>query len=643
MPKQPSFLSDADLELLLFGGKGGVGKTTMACATALRLASERPDERVLLVSTDPAHSVRDCLGSLELPGNLDVAELDADAEHARFMAEHAQHLHEIANRGTFLDSEDIDGLLNLSLPGVDELMAFLRLAEWVESEEYGVVVVDTAPTGHALRLLAMPEFVEQWLEAMDALLAKHRYMLGLFGGRGRQVDAVEEFLEEMASRVEELGELLSDEDRCRFVPVMIAERASLEETEHLLAQLDEADIAAPEIVVNRLVPQNAGMDERRERQLLELSMLPELVAARDMFGCGLDPDLAQPDGLSTIPDRLIEPGVLAHAIEERTQASAGGCPASEGVLTLATGRSLYLVAGKGGVGKTTLAATLALGLRDSAGGPVLLVSTDPAGNLDQTLQCEVGDEPTSVAPGLDAMQIDAGADFEALREQYADELEVLIEKLSGGLDLAFDREAMERLLDLAPPGLDEVMALERVIGFFDRQQYAAIVLDTAPTGHLLRLLELPELVTDWLNGLFKLFVKYQHIFKLPGLQAKLVQLSRGVKALRAILCDPARAALVAVTIPTRMAVEETRDLVAACGRLEVALAGIVCNQVTPEGGGALAQRLRDQERSFVDQARLVAGGVPFCVIFRSGDPRGVQTLTALADGVYRTCRVAQAA
>lgn len=643
MAQQPSFLSDADIELLLFGGKGGVGKTTMACATALRLASERPGERVLLVSTDPAHSVRDCLGSLELPENLEVAELDADAEHARFMAAHAQHLHEIANRGTFLDSEDIDGLLNLSLPGVDELMAFLRLAEWVESEEYGVVVVDTAPTGHALRLLAMPEFVEQWLEAMDALLAKHRYMLGLFGGRGRQVDAVEEFLEEMASRVEELGELLSDEDRCRFVPVMIAERASLEETEHLLTQLDEADIAAPEIVVNRLVPADAGMDDRRRRQLHELSMLPELVGERSLFGCALDPDLAQPEGLMLIPERMIDPAALTHSVKDRTGVGAGGCPDSDGVLPLSPGRSLYLVAGKGGVGKTTLAATLSLALRESAGGPVLLVSTDPAGNLDQTLQVEVGDEPTNIAPGLDAMQIDAGADFAALQEQYADELEILIEKLSGGLDLAFDREAMERLLDLAPPGLDEVMALERVIGFFDQQRYGAIVLDTAPTGHLLRLLELPELVTDWLNGLFKLFLKYQHIFKLPALQAKLVQLSRGVKALRAILADPSRSALVAVTIPTRMAVEETRDLVAACSRLEVALAGVVCNQVTPDGGGDLAQRLREQERSFVDQARLVAGGTPFCVIFRSGDPRGVQTLTALADGVYRTSGLAQAA
>ena len=640
MSEQAQFMSDAEIELLLFGGKGGVGKTTMACATALRLASADASQSVLLVSTDPAHSVKDCLGELELPTNLTVAELDADAEHERFMAEHATHLAEIANRGTFLDSDDVDGLLSLSLPGVDELMAFLRLAEWVESESYDRVIVDTAPTGHALRLLGMPEFVEQWLEAMDALLAKHRYMLGLFGG-GQQSDAVEDFLEEMAERVEGLSELLTDENRCRFVPVMIAERASVEETERLLSDLDEADIAAPEVVVNRLVPDGAGLDTARDRQLGELGRLPEELGSRAIYAMELDPAAASPDGLAELLERLIAPDAVAAAIDGRSSSAQGGCPSAIGQLDMTPPRSLYLVAGKGGVGKTTMAASLALAACRTADQRVLLVSTDPAGNLAETLKAdesgvEISGEPSEVADGLDAMQIDAASDFEALQEQYADELETLIDSLAGGMDLAFDREAMERLLDLAPPGLDEVMALERVIGLLDSGEYGCIVLDTAPTGHLLRLLELPELVTAWLNGIFKLFVKYQHIFKLPKLQQKLVQLSKGVKALRAILTDPSRAALVAVTIPTRMAMEETGDLLEACERLEVAVAGVICNQITPTNAGELAERLSASEAPMIERGRMLSGTRDFVVVERSGDPRGIQTLSQLADNAFGT-------
>src|SRR5208283_2812602 len=169
----PSFLADPALQLLLFGGKGGVGKTTCATATALRLGRCRPGTPLLLVSTDPAHSLLDCLAGTNIPPNLTVLELDAQGCLARFKAKHQQKLHEIASRGTFLDEDDITQLMGLSLPGMDELIAFLEIDSLVRSQKYGCIVVDTAPTGHTLRLLAMPELMRTWLGALDALLAKH--------------------------------------------------------------------------------------------------------------------------------------------------------------------------------------------------------------------------------------------------------------------------------------------------------------------------------------------------------------------------------------------------------------------------------------------------------------------------------------
>ncbi|MEK6655559.1 MAG: ArsA family ATPase, partial [Thermodesulfobacteriota bacterium] len=176
----PAFLADEDLRILLFGGKGGVGKTTAAAATALDRAIRHPKRSLLLVSTDPAHSLQDSLSGTTPPSNLKVMELDAHAYLADFKQKNRQRLMEIASRGTFLDEEDINRFLELSLPGIDELMAFLEISRWVTEGTYDGIIMDTAPTGHTLRLLEMPDLIRKWLEALDALLAKRRYMKKLF-------------------------------------------------------------------------------------------------------------------------------------------------------------------------------------------------------------------------------------------------------------------------------------------------------------------------------------------------------------------------------------------------------------------------------------------------------------------------------
>ena len=136
----------------------------------------------MLVSTDPAHSLAHSVAGSTLPPNLRLMELDARGLFVAFKSAHGARLKEIASRGTFLDEEDISQLLDLSLPGLDELMAFLEIAALIERKAFDSVVVDTAPWGHTLRLLEMPDLIGRWLQALDALLAKHRYMKKLYSG-----------------------------------------------------------------------------------------------------------------------------------------------------------------------------------------------------------------------------------------------------------------------------------------------------------------------------------------------------------------------------------------------------------------------------------------------------------------------------
>ncbi|MGH9144331.1 MAG: ArsA family ATPase, partial [Vicinamibacterales bacterium] len=159
--------------LTFFGGKGGAGKTTSAAAYAGARAAA--GDRVLVVSTDPAHSLGDALGiglsrkPRQVRHALAAVELDAPRAFLRWLAAHRRPLGEILEHGTWLDREDVDALLGLSIPGVDELMAMIEIDRLAAPSRYDLIVVDTAPTGHTLRLLSAPDTVAAVAEVLGAL------------------------------------------------------------------------------------------------------------------------------------------------------------------------------------------------------------------------------------------------------------------------------------------------------------------------------------------------------------------------------------------------------------------------------------------------------------------------------------------
>lgn len=640
MNREPGFLHDPALRLLLFGGKGGVGKTTCAASAAVLLAIRNPDARFLLVSVDPAHSLMDCMAGDAPPQNLDALELDAESGLASFTQKHGATLKEIARRGTFLDEADIDRFVNLSLPGLDELIAFLRIAEWTAQSTYRTIIVDTAPSGHTLRLLGMPALMRNWLDALDALLGKYRYMKRLFRGSYKP-DVPDHLLLDLTQATQRMQTLLRSDQAC-FVPVFLAEVLSLDETKILLAQLSELQVRIGPLVCNRTATAEttcAACQYGREAQKHALETDGSFLQDREVWA--LPFALHEVRGIAAL-DGLWESAAPLETAE-RTESAQPAVAAPEPRVTgplLAPGPtvSLLLFAGKGGVGKTTLACAAALRLSEApADRPVILLSTDPAHSIGACLQVSVGPQAQEVRAGLRVMTLDAAREWQSWQERYRDELQELLSDSLPSMDLTFDRQVMERLMALCPPGMDEIMALTRITELLAEQPQALLIVDTAPTGHLLRLLSMPEVLDGWLKSFFAVLLKYRSILRMPRLSDQLIALSKRLKGLRALLRDATRAQLVAVAIPTELSAAETTDLLSACERLALSVTGLVINQCTPESSCPLCAARRHAEEEVIAAMRARASTAPVSrvsQVSRGEPPLGIDALTALGRQLY---------
>jgi arsenite-transporting ATPase len=630
----PKFLQEGSLKLVFFGGKGGVGKSTCATATALKLAQEQPQHLFLLVSTDPAHSLQNIFSNLVLPKNLEVRELNAANALHEFKLKNDTLLKEIADRGTFLDKNDIQSLMDAALPGMDELAAYLEIAKWIEQDNYYRIIIDTAPTGHTLRLLEMPDLIHRWLIALDTLLAKHRYMRSHFGGDNR-LDHLDSFLLGMNDSLKTMQALMTDTERCSFILVMLAEAMVVEESIDLANTLSQQRVFMSDMIVNRLFPDNDCpiCFAERSRQMLALQNMLRRLPGQVLW---------------TLPLFAVEPGgKLLNALwsglslldesEVKITTSSHKLPlhVETAILLPANTLRLLIFAGKGGVGKTTLACATALRLHNEY--PelrVLLFSTDPAHSLSDCLGLNIQSYPTLVSFKVDAQEINAEADFDKTRRDYRAELESFLQDALPNLDITFDREVMEHLLDLAPPGLDEIMALTSIMDHLDSGRYDMIVVDAAPSGHLLRLLELPELIRDWLKIFFSLLLKYRKVMHLPHLSERLVKLSRELKNLRILLQDSEQTELFAVTIPTHLAVEKTCEMTCALQRLGITVKALFINQITPASDCVLCQAITSRESVQLKHAHDIFPDQPQARIFRQIDPTGLSELTALGSVLF---------
>ena len=260
-----------ELKLILFGGKGGVGKTTCAASTALYLAK---NFKTLLISTDPAHSVADSLGlkigdeikEVEGIKNLSALEISAEKALSKFKIEYDVEIRRIFDTSTYLDKEDIDSILALTIPGIDEVMGFKTIVDLIEEGKFDKYIVDTAPTGHALRLLTLPELLDDWIKVMAKMRWKYRYMVERFAGKYKP-DEADDFLLSMKKTVKRIENLLKDQQRCEFIVITIPESMAILETERLINNLSKYGINVRQLVINNVLEStDCGFCKERKKE-----------------------------------------------------------------------------------------------------------------------------------------------------------------------------------------------------------------------------------------------------------------------------------------------------------------------------------------------------------------------------------------
>jgi len=279
-------LVNTSLQFILFGGKGGVGKTTMAAATALELSKEN---KVLIFTTDPApslaHSFGQVIGSEPTPvagaNNLFAMEINARKVLEEFKEEYGREILDILQQGTYLADEETEELFRLDIPGLDEMMSLKKITDFMDSSAYQLYIVDTAPTGHTLRLLMMPELLDNWIKFLASLRWKYHTMVRQFA-REKRIEKADEFLLEMKKTVKKVRALLQNSEKTEFVVVTIAERMGVSETEDLIRSLEQMRIPSRHIIINNIFPREVSdfAEMRRKTQERYIHEMKEKFSTR---------------------------------------------------------------------------------------------------------------------------------------------------------------------------------------------------------------------------------------------------------------------------------------------------------------------------------------------------------------------------
>ncbi|HMF30263.1 MAG TPA: TRC40/GET3/ArsA family transport-energizing ATPase [Candidatus Lokiarchaeia archaeon] len=278
---------------ILFGGKGGVGKTTSAAAAAVWAADH--GKKVLIISTDPAHSLGDSLGFKFIPGEtmkVDLVENLWGLELNPKMDEKSQAMLQDPEFTTSFEGglpflEDFADLGGMNPPGIDEAMAFGKVLEYVGDEnlDFDLIIFDTAPTGHTLRLLSIPEILTSWMGKLIKLQLKLKNfmgaMRGLFKKNKPAKDNSLELMEKLKESVEKAKDELNDPTRTEFIIILIPESMAIYETERLLSSLIMYEIPSSHIIVNQLIPENGECRFCSSRRNMQQKHLAEIHSLYD--------------------------------------------------------------------------------------------------------------------------------------------------------------------------------------------------------------------------------------------------------------------------------------------------------------------------------------------------------------------------
>ncbi|QPD02412.1 MAG: Arsenical pump-driving ATPase [Candidatus Nitrospira kreftii] len=449
---------------LFFTGKGGVGKTSLSCATAIRLA--RQGKKVLLVSTDPASNVGQVFSQTigntitviaTVPG-LSALEIDPQLAAQQYRERIVGPV-----RGVLPDSavksieEQLSGACTTEIAAFDEFTALLTDTALIAA--YDHIIFDTAPTGHTIRLLQLPGAWSSFIEANPGGASCLGPLSGLDKQRRQYADAVK---------------ALCDPNRTRLILVSRAQKTTLDEVARTHQELAAIGLARQYLAINGVLPERearhdalaAAIYQHEQRAIAAMpSVLRDLpidylrLKAANLVGVEALSSLFS-DGDEAAP---LPVGVIADSVD---------LPRLSGLVDeiAKSGHGLVMMMGKGGVGKTTLAAALAVALA-KRGLPVHLTTSDPAAHLTDTL--------SGPLDNLDVSRIDPQAEIARYRQHVLD---------TKGKDLDAQGRAMLEE-DLRSPCTEEIAVFQAFSHIIREAGKKFVVMDTAPTGHTLLLLD----------------------------------------------------------------------------------------------------------------------------------------------------------
>ncbi|WP_217557210.1 arsenical pump-driving ATPase [Vibrio metschnikovii] len=449
---------------LFFTGKGGVGKTSISCATALHLVEQ--GKRVLLVSTDPASNVAQVFNqaignqitAITQVEHLSAIEIDPQQAAEQYRQRIVGPLQGLLPSDALRSIEEqLSGACTTEIAAFDEFTDLLTNPELAERFDH--IVFDTAPTGHTIRLLQLPGAWSSFIEANPEGASCLGPMAGLEKQREQYAHAVN---------------MLADAKQTRLILVARAQRSALEEVARTYQELYSLGTKQQCLVVNGLMPDSAARQDPlaasiRQREQAALQALPEVLQSLSRDTIDLKADNMV--GIKALASLLQADSILEKMTPQASQMRVESPTLANMIDDIAEDKhGLIMLMGKGGVGKTTLAAAIAVGLANK-GFDVHLTTSDPAAHLQATLQGE--------RPNLQVSRIDPREETERYRQH------VLATK---GKNLSAAEKALLEE-DLRSPCTEEIATFQAFSRAIRDSAQRFVVMDTAPTGHTLLLLD----------------------------------------------------------------------------------------------------------------------------------------------------------
>ncbi len=470
-----------------FSGKGGVGKTTMSAATAVYEAKK--GKRTLIITTDPASNLADVFEQpighkiTQIKGikNLSAIELDPDQATAEYREKTLAPLRGLISAENFKVLEE-----QLNSPCTAEMASFDRFTDFLEKSKFKIVIFDTAPTGHTLRLLELPV---EWSGVIEKATNDQ--------GGGQTCIGPAAALAESKAKFDRAITAMRDPGQTTFVFVLRPEMTPLYEAKRSITELSKLEITSQELIVNGIYPKSACnnpfMLRRYAKQQKFLQKIKETFSTPTTL-IELEPgEIKGEKLLQSIGKKLYDKPVKLADYEPEKITTPENKPNKNipqinkkitKLLKPKNGnRRTIFFAGKGGVGKTSISAATGMWTANQ-GYKTLLLTTDPASHLGQIFETEISNKPTELENNLWVARIDAQEATEDYKEKILTEAR---QKYDKNRVIAIEEE-------LNSPCTEEMATFEKFIEFATLKNFEVTIFDTAPTGHTLRLLELP---VDW--------------------------------------------------------------------------------------------------------------------------------------------------